>query len=71
MGVVCSSPWHWILSLSRLGMTFFLRIIFPRRDQVGEEEVLAAIAMVGVWMLDVGCGLAENVSQITFTVTNI
>ena len=38
---------------------------------MGEEEVLAAIAMVGVWMLDVGCGLAENVSQITFTVTNI
>ena len=24
---------------------------------MGEEEVLAAIAMVGVWLLDVGSGL--------------
>lgn len=36
-----------MLSLNRFGITFFLRSIFPRRVQVGEEEALGAtIVMV-------------------------
>ena len=36
---------------------------------MGEEEVLAAIAMVGVWMLDVVGGGRKIVSQILITFT--